>query len=581
MSERHRWDWRKDKFLTRDGVLRDVFTTDGRTVDPAFELPRRHEKSFEKELGELFDTYQERVERAIESRDPSMSWAYSNFPDDGTRRICDGILSALQSLHDGFPSKAYKTFAKMMDDLTDAIPLPRVRDAFSADPLTYKEHNRVRPLSPESPRTEDAAMAEQFYRVRSVSYGSTFPRCEIFHTPANLRDKISTTRYSIAGYPSLYLADALELSMQEMGKPYHSIASCFEITGTCESESALVIDLGIRPQDFLFPEMDPPKDGTTEELGVLYTCRYVFWFPLLAACSFVRENPSSSYSDEYAIPQLLMQWLRLSKKPPQNMKYPDGPIEVEDAYDLAWLISSDYVDDLEEALLIFRGADEPFDTQPRELGSRELELVLALAKALQDIVSQLVKLTLQYPGLMFPRDFYDLLKQISHTLFLLREYLGNSSKDALSRLRSIVLRILSQLSDNPHLLERDLKTDEKVAGESALRDKLLSSFGYTRRLLAWLDDYRIVGIRYFSCKDLYAPLLGRNYVFPSERITLDRNGEVAKDGEGLYSSQLNRLFSWSVPRHREDYESVQEWQDGLDEELRRSPGNLSGDTPTK
>ena len=117
--------------------------------------------------------------------------------------------------------------------------------------------------------------------------------------------------------------------------------------------------------------------------------------------------------------------------------------------------------------------------------------------------------------------------------------------------------------------------------ESARLKRLLDSLQYTRRLLAWLDDYRIVGIRYFSCKDLYAPLLGRNYVFPSERITLDRNGEVAKDGEGLYSSQLNRLFSWSVPRHREDYESVQEWQDGLDEELRRSPGNLSGDAPAK
>lgn len=134
MSERHRWDWRKDKFLTRDSVLRDVFTTDGRTVDPAFELPRRHEKSFEKELRELFDTYQERVEKAIESRGASLGWPYSSFPDDGARRMCKGILDALQSLHDGYPSKAYDAFAGMMDELTDAVPLPRVRDVTWPEP---------------------------------------------------------------------------------------------------------------------------------------------------------------------------------------------------------------------------------------------------------------------------------------------------------------------------------------------------------------------------------------------------------------------------------------------------------------
>lgn len=72
MPEGHRWDWGKDRFFTTDGILRDVFTTDGRTVDPAFGLPRRHEESFEKELRELFDTYQERLgSRMSETRIPS------------------------------------------------------------------------------------------------------------------------------------------------------------------------------------------------------------------------------------------------------------------------------------------------------------------------------------------------------------------------------------------------------------------------------------------------------------------------------------------------------------------------------
>lgn len=588
MSERHRWDWRKDKFLTRDSVLRDVFTTDGRTVDPAFELPRRHEKSFEKELRELFDTYQERVEKAIESRGTSLGWPYSSFPANGTRRMCDKILKALQWLHDGCPSSAYDVFADMMKELTDTIPLPRVRNVSSLHPSTNKGQNNTSPLN-----TESSTMAEQFYRVRSVSYGSAFPRCDIFHTPANLRDKISTARYSIAGYPSLYLADALELSMQEMGKPYHSIASSFKIVGECERESTLVIDLGIRPQDFLFYEMGSPKNEVNEELDILYTRNYVFWFPLLAACSFVRENSDSSYSDEYAIPQLLMQWLRLSKMPPLRMKYPDGPIDTENTHRLALLIYLKIGDDLEEVPPIFHGTDEPLDAQTNNLDPRETKLVLAFAKDLQNKAYQLVRLTLKYSGLMFSRNFYALLNNIDRAL---RDCLGITDgkslkrEEARSKLRSSLPEIYKRLSNHPHAYSRASRLAETSQSERALQNnltesillkELLNSLQYTRRLLAWLDDYRIVGIRYFSCKDLYAPLLGRNYVFPSERITLDRNGEVAKDGEGLYSSQLNRLFSWSVPRHREDYESVQEWQDGLDEELRKSPGNLSGDAPAK
>lgn len=566
MPEEHRWDWSKDRFFTRDSFLRDVFTTDGRTVDPAFALPRRHEKSFEKELRELFDMYQERVEKAIESSGASLGWTYSGFPDDGTRRMCKGILDALQSLHDGYPSKAYDAFADMMDELTDVAPLPRVRDVTWRKTSMGEKTNCPRPLSSESPRTVDAAMAEQFYRVRSVSYGSTFPRCEIFHTPANLRDKISTTRYSIAGYPSLYLADALKLSMQEMGKPYHSIASSFELAGTCGRESALVIDLGIRPQDFLFPEMEPPEDGATEELDVLYTYRYVFWFPLLAACSFVRENPSSSYSDEYAIPQLLMQWLRLSKRPPLNMKYPDDILDFGNRFYMRYKMA----EDLERILRFIRRIrreTELSEGRPNELRQETLELIPDRLAKLKYIASILIKETLTYPGLIFSRELYELLRRINRALLLLKIALSNRRKD-LTKPAS---------SDNPRRLKLDDGTSETTLADREI-GSLLRSLGNTRRLLAWLDDYRIVGIRYFSCKDLYAPLLGRNYVFPSERITLDRNGEVAKDGEGLYSSQLNRLFSWSVPRHREDYESVQGWQDGLDDELLRNPGNLGGDT---
>lgn len=586
MPEGHRWDWGKDRFFTTDGILRDVFTTDGRTVDPAFGLPRRHEESFEKELRELFDTYQERLENVRNTHSFVKDSPYEKIPWDQVGRISEGILGALSSLHNGYPSEAYRIFSKMMTDLTEITPLPRVKDVIWPEYSIDKIKNRSIEKDVDSAETIDAAMTEHFYRVRSVSKGNAYRRSEIFHTPANLRDKISTTRYSIAGYPSLYLADTLALSMQEMGTPYHSIASSFMFEEPSdETSSILVIDLGVRPQDFSFSK-GMSGDTLKRKLDVYYTSRYVFWFPLLAACSFIRENPTSSFSDEYVIPQLLMQWLRLNKKPPQGMKYRDSPSGEDDPNSPESKSYDDQEDLLVDAAIVL---DEAASGQGHEeattLSSHELTLTLELARSLQASVLSLVRLTLANPGLVFPELLYTLTRLIIRAIGLLIDLIKLDENSRMPMLAPSILRMLAQLEKQPSLwdvVNDRLENDEEDGlTESARLKKLLDSLQYTRRLLAWLDDYRIVGIRYFSCKDLYAPLLGRNYVFPSERITLDRNGEVAKDGEGLYSSQLNRLFSWSVPRHREDYESVQEWQDGLDEELRRSPGNLSGDAPTK
>ena len=47
---------------------------------------------------------------------------------------------------------------------------------------------------------------------------------------------------------------------------------------------------------------------------------YLLWYPLIAACSYIRVNKSDPFAGEYIIPQLLMQWVRkeLAK---ENKKY--------------------------------------------------------------------------------------------------------------------------------------------------------------------------------------------------------------------------------------------------------------------
>lgn len=37
---------------------------------------------------------------------------------------------------------------------------------------------------------------------------------------------------------------------------------------------------------------------------------YLLWYPLIAACSYIRVNKKDPFAAEYIIPQLLMQWVR-------------------------------------------------------------------------------------------------------------------------------------------------------------------------------------------------------------------------------------------------------------------------------
>ena len=594
MTGKRRWDWSKDKFFSTDSVLRDIFTVDEVAFDPDFLLPRRHKDSFETELRELFEKYEQKLKAVIGARSFIKGSPYEQIPWKRSGRIGEGILDSLRHLHNGYPGEAYNAFERMMSELSSEVPLPHVKDTIW--PNYSVEHGGQSSFvkSSRNPVTSNAAMTNYFYRVRKISDGSAYARNAIFHTPANLREKISTARYSIAGYPSLYLADTLALSMQELGSPYHSIAACFTLANRFEEMSnVLVIDLGIRPQDYIFKQK-VNNLGDLHKLDAWYTSRYVFWFPLLAACSFIRENPTSSYSDEYAIPQLLMQWLRLNKKPPYGMKYPDSSTGVKEppppSSDGASggghsLLQTDWNFDILQEILVDTALtldvsdnlEEPNDSE--ELDAYDRIRTIKLVNTIRYYILSLVKLTLNTPGFIFPEFYYTLLRLNSRSIDYLIGLIKLEKKGEPTNLTSRIHLILSQLEECSTLLKevRSRQEDEPTdpLNESDFVKQIYDSFQYINRLIGWLDDYRIMGIRYFSCKDLYAPLLGRNYVFPSERISLDANGNVTEEHDAQFSTQLNRLFVWSAPQHREDYKDVQAWQDALDEELRRNPGNLN------
>ena len=220
------------------------------------------------------------------------------------KSICENIVKTVRTYNKGLPSSAYDVFNEVMNQL-------------------IKTPIKIYPKSGWTEAFEDYDPLRLF-RVVNVNEDTCFPRSRVFHTPYNLRSKVSTSRYSIAGYPSLYLGTSVELCLKELKcNPQTKLSLCsrFQLDrNLARNEYEIsVIELAIKPQDF-FKRRDENQNEEIVNRG-RYIRRdllinnevrksYLVWYPLIAACSFIRALKSDSFAPEYVIPQLLMQWLR-------------------------------------------------------------------------------------------------------------------------------------------------------------------------------------------------------------------------------------------------------------------------------
>ncbi|MBQ2785171.1 MAG: hypothetical protein IJF02_01530 [Oscillospiraceae bacterium] len=75
------------------------------------------------------------------------------------------------------------------------------------------------------------------------------------------------------------------------------------------------MDLAIKPQDLTRNfRNDSNVTGRIVDRAKLadpgLKAAYLSWYPLVAACSYIRVNKEEPFAAEYIIPQLLMQWAR-------------------------------------------------------------------------------------------------------------------------------------------------------------------------------------------------------------------------------------------------------------------------------
>lgn len=142
------------------------------------------------------------------------------------------------------------------------------------------------------------AVDQTFYRAR-ISEQRLLKRADLFHINFNLRHLVSTNRYSIPGFPALYLGDTSYICWEEFDQPELKNLNFSLFKNTRELN---IIQL-LRIEDLLAQL----QGNKSEEIPFLLT--YFVFFPLTLACSIKVRQAKGNFKPEYIIPQLLLQYI--------------------------------------------------------------------------------------------------------------------------------------------------------------------------------------------------------------------------------------------------------------------------------
>lgn len=128
-----------------------------------------------------------------------------------------------------------------------------------------------------------------YYRMRDANTDEEVKDC--WHIPFQIRSGASTGRYSIAGFPSLYLADSLNVANEELGELKKDIRWFSEFT-VKDGKKIFLLDLSWPSPDKIIEMTDYQK------------LAFVITYPVRWMCSVKTNESGTPNNEEYFIPQL-------------------------------------------------------------------------------------------------------------------------------------------------------------------------------------------------------------------------------------------------------------------------------------
>lgn len=127
-----------------------------------------------------------------------------------------------------------------------------------------------------------------FYRIRTE--GSIHSSLEFFHIPFHLRGKVKSQRFSIPGFPSLYIGTTLHVCWEELNRPKFDTFQAVRLQNV---------------EHFRVLNLVPPHKKYPNRLY-----NYLMSWPIIFTSSIKVNYPDDSFKPEYIVPQLLLQWIR-------------------------------------------------------------------------------------------------------------------------------------------------------------------------------------------------------------------------------------------------------------------------------
>ncbi|BCZ46990.1 hypothetical protein psyc5s11_30570 [Clostridium gelidum] len=197
--------------------------------------------------------------------------------------LSNSIKDSLAEYYNGLPHKAFAKLAKGMDS---------VKSELKNVSQYYKLTNK------------------NFYRARLSE--KELKREEMFHIPYEKRKLISNQRYSIAGFPCLYLGLTPYTCWEELDRP---VPNNFTVSMVRLDEKVKILNFAILPCEVNKGTNYYARTHFEEKLiesnyrNVLKS--YIKCLPIIMACSVKVKDRKAPFREEYIISQMITQWVRL------------------------------------------------------------------------------------------------------------------------------------------------------------------------------------------------------------------------------------------------------------------------------
>lgn len=266
-----------DAYLVSKGAPFDTFATslgEGEIEDLA--LPFAEYAAFGGSLLDFYKAFFQKYDRYLHNIDDN-TWDFVNVSMsvfcsrcfgqtisfdilEEIRRLETAILSSLEAYLNGSPNVAYEA----------------LKGAF------VENNNHLFLTIPQ------VIFRGSLYRARNTE--NLQAQKELFHTPFEFRNSCGSYRYSILGYPSLYLAGSLETALAECRiKTDEYSCVCF------------YPNQNIRCVDLTLPN---------RKLAFFERYSFVLFYPLIMACGLIVKDENSPFKPEYVISQILFQVIK-------------------------------------------------------------------------------------------------------------------------------------------------------------------------------------------------------------------------------------------------------------------------------